>query len=185
MMNNSEKNIEKLNLITLDVRPIIQGGNDPFKEIMVAIKKLQPTETLQIINTFEPLPLINKLEKQGYKSWTERPEVGVVHTFFKFENEVIEKETETPQSETSTIEFDKKLQFFEGKIKVIDVRMLEMPEPMTTILQEIELLPKGNALFVEHKKVPQFLLPELKSRGFEILYKKQSENHLQLIIFKP
>ena len=124
------------------------------------------------------------LPQQGYKTWTERPEVGVVHTFFKLDKEVEEKESINPVNESSGLIFDDKLQFFEGKLKIIDVRCLEMPEPMTTILQEIELLPKGNALFVEHKKIPQFLLPELKARNFEILYKKQSEDHLQLLIFK-
>ena len=172
------------NLVSLDVRPIIEGGNDPFKEIMVAVKKLKQEETLKIINSFEPIPLIHKLQKQGYKTWTERPEVGVVHTFFKLDKEVEEKESINPVNESSGLTFNDTLQFFEGKLKIIDVRCLEMPEPMTTILQEIELLPKGSALFVEHKKIPQFLLPELKARNFEILYKKQSEDHLQLLIFK-
>jgi len=172
------------NIISLDVRPALEGGNDPFKEIMEAIEKLKKEETLKIINTFEPIPLINKLEKKGYKSWTERPEVGIVHTFFKLENGSKKNESIDSVAETSELTFDNKLKYFEGKLKIIDVRHLEMPEPMTTILQEIELLPTGSALFVEHKKVPQFLLPELKARNFEILYKKQSEEHLQLLIFK-
>lgn len=178
-----DSNIDS-NVISLDVRPIIEGGSDPFKEIMITIKKLKPAETLQIINSFEPIPLIHKLEKQGFKTWTERPEQGVVHTFFQKGSEGKQKENENKENTNSKESFDEKLQFFEGKIKTIDVRHLEMPEPMTAILQELELLPQGHALFVEHKKVPQFLLPELKSRNFVILYKKISENHLQLIIYK-
>jgi len=69
-------------------------------------------------------------------------------------------------------------------MEYVDVRQLEMPEPMTTILERLEVLPEGNCLLVDHKKVPQFLLPELKQRGFEILYNKKSENHLQLLIYK-
>lgn len=172
------------NLVSLDVRPILESGIDPFKVIMEAIQELKKEETLKIINTFEPIPLINKLEKKGYKSWTERPEEGVVHTFFKLGNGSKKSGSIDSVAETSEPTFDDKLKYFEGKLKIIDVRYLEMPEPMTTILQEIELIPKGNALFVEHKKVPQFLLPELKARNFEILYKKQSEEHLQLLIFK-
>ncbi|WP_456463846.1 DUF2249 domain-containing protein [Lutibacter sp.] len=177
------KDLNKSNLKSLDVRPIIEGGSDPFKEIMEAVKKLQSGEVLKIINSFEPIPLINKLEKQGFKTWTERPEVGVVHTFFKKENkdEIKDKKLEKVSPNEN---FEEKLDYFKGKIKTIDVRQLEMPEPMTTILQELELLQQGYALFVEHKKVPQFLLPELKARNFEILYKKLSENHLQLIIYK-
>ncbi len=172
------------NLVSLDVRPILESGIDPFKVIMEAIQELKKEETLKIINTFEPIPLINKLEKKGYISWTERPEEGVVHTFFKLGNGSKKNESIDSVAETSEPTFDDKLTYFEGKLKIIDVRYLEMPEPMTTILQEIELIPKGNALFVEHKKVPQFLLPELKARNFEILYRKQSEEHLQLLIFK-
>jgi len=61
---------------------------------------------------------------------------------------------------------------------------LEMPEPMTTILEALENLTETSALFVDHKKVPQFLLPELATRGYEIMYKEISEHHLQLLIFK-
>ncbi len=171
-------------IIRLDVRPIIEGGNDPFKEIMVAIKNLKLDETLEVINSFEPIPLINKLKKQGFNTWTERSKTGVVHTFFKKESTHNVPEKESSIDKTSFEDFTKKLQFFEGKLKTIDVRHLEMPEPMVTILQEIEVLPNANALFVEHKKIPQFLLPELKERNFEILYRKQSENHFQLLIFK-
>ncbi len=59
-----------------------------------------------------------------------------------------------------------------------------MPEPMVTILKEIETIKKGQALFVEHKKIPQFLLPELEQRNFNILYKEIDCNHTILLIFK-
>ena len=81
-------------------------------------------------------------------------------------------------------DFDETFKKYIGKMNYVDVRHLEMPEPMTTILSELEQLPKDNCLMVDHKKVPQFLLPELKDRGFEILYNKKSENHLQLLIFR-
>ncbi len=170
------------NLLSLDVRPIIAKGNDPFKEIMETVNKLSNEQTLEIINSFEPIPLINKLKREGYITWIEKSEKGIVHTYFK-------KATELKSSVESSLEkidiaFDEKFKQFVGKLKQIDVRNLDMPEPMTTILEELEMLPLGNALFVEHKKVPQFLLPELEERKFEILYNKKTENHIQLLIFK-
>ena len=178
----TDTHMNKENLVSLDVRPIISGGSDPFKEIMAAVKKLVNNQTLEIINSFEPIPLINKLKRQGYKTWTEKSENGTVHSFFiKDENIAVEQ---NEKSENITVDFDEKFKEFVGKLKQIDVRHLEMPEPMTTILEELELLQKGHALFVEHKKVPQFLLPELKSRGFDVLYNKKTEDHLQLLIFK-
>lgn len=183
-LNNikNKSSMNKDNLVSLDVRSIIEGGNDPFNEIMAFVKKLEDTQTLEIINSFEPIPLINKLKRKGYTTWTEKFEDGTVHSFFKKGQGTEIKE------ENSSIEitqnFDENFKRFVGKLKQIDVRELEMPEPMTTILEELEILPKGNALFVEHKKVPQFLLPELEARNFKILYNKKSENHVQLLIFK-
>lgn len=175
---------DKEAIISMDVRPIIESGSDPFTEIMSAANDLQEHETLEIINSFEPIPLIHKLEESGFESWTERKEEGVVHTYFKKSNseelEIVNRRID----ETSSESFNEKLLQFGDQIKKIDVRHLEMPLPMATILQEIEILPKGNALFVEHKKIPQFLLPELATRNFEILFNEVSENNVQLIIFK-
>lgn len=174
----------KTNLVSLDVRPIIESGSDPFNEIMTTVKSLKENETLEIINSFEPVPLIHKLERKGFVSWTEKIEKGIVHTYFQMGKEIEERDALDFKEETSNLNFDEKYKSFIGKLKFIDVRQLEMPEPMTTILQEIELLPEGFALFVDHKKVPQFLLPELKARNFEILYNEKSDHHLQLLIFK-
>lgn len=169
-------------IVCLDVRPILSEGSDPFNVIMETVKSLKEGQVLQIINTFQPLPLITKLEGNGYKSWTEQPEPGIFHTFFK-KDKTIEKAIE-PTVIEENLNFDNLYKTFVGKLKSIDVRHLEMPEPMTTILEELELLPEGFALFVDHKKVPQFLLPELEERNFEIHYKKRSFDHLQLLIFK-
>jgi len=169
-------------IISLDVRPILAGGSDPFNEIMEVVNSLNIDDTLKIINTFEPVPLIHKLEKLGFKSWVERIDNDLVHAFFKkeLESDSLKKE----DTENLPVDFEQKFKSFIGKMKHVDVRALEMPEPMTTILEELEQLPNDYCLFVDHKKVPQFLLPELKDRGFEILYSKKSDNHLQLLIFR-
>ena len=176
------KNIK--NLVSLDVRPTLDSGEDPFNIIMKAVKVLKDEETLKIINSFEPIPLIKKLQSKGYESWTERPVEGEVHTFFKMntskwvDDEIEKKVNKDPKN------FDEQLAFYGDNIKVIDVRQLEMPEPMVTILKEIETLKKGHALYVDHKKIPQFLLPELEVRNFEILYKEIDCNHTILLIYK-
>ncbi|MCP5061351.1 MAG: DUF2249 domain-containing protein, partial [Ignavibacteriae bacterium] len=76
------QNIDSKNIVSLDVRPTIQGGKDPFSEIMATIKTLKDDQTLEVINVFEPIPLINKLKGMGYTSNVERKD-NVVHTFFK------------------------------------------------------------------------------------------------------
>ncbi len=175
---------DKSNLVTLDVRPTIQAGNDPFNEIMATIKTLNDNQTLEIINIFEPIPLINKLKSMGYKSITERPEDGTIHTFFRKDGNDNNKEQTPEVTETDEETFENKKNSFGDKLKKIDVRHLEMPEPMVTILQEIELLEDGAALFVEHKKLPQYLLPELQKRNFTVLYHKIDEFNIHLLIFR-
>ena len=59
-----------------------------------------------------------------------------------------------------------------------------MPSPMKTILENIEVLPKGQALYVHHKRVPQFLLPELKKRNYHYTYKTINPDYTILIIYK-
>jgi uncharacterized protein (DUF2249 family) len=173
--------IEKL--VILDVRPGLAKGIDPFQEIMATKQELADDETLKIINTFEPIPLINKFKAMGYQSWTERPEEGVIHTFFKKESGG--QADELPNVETfEGTDFQQKLTSFCDRINKIDVRQLEMPEPMVNILKELENLEPDHALFVEHKKMPQFLLPELKDRNYSIISNEINEDHLQLLIFR-
>ncbi len=66
----------------------------------------------------------------------------------------------------------------------MDVRNLEMPLPMMTILEAIENLPGDYALFVYHKRIPVFLLPELASKGFEYRINEISNGEVHLLIFK-
>ena len=77
------------------------------------------------------------------------------------------------------------LQRFAGKLETVDVRQLEMPLPMLTILDELDKLPTGQALYVDHKRIPVFLLPELEERKFEYRAKEISEGNVKLFIFKP
>ncbi len=69
-------------------------------------------------------------------------------------------------------------------MKEIDVRDLEMPMPMVTVLEELEKLSDGEALYVHHKRLPQYLLPELENRGFKLVTKPVDENNMKLIIYK-
>ncbi|MGV3539221.1 MAG: DUF2249 domain-containing protein, partial [Rufibacter sp.] len=68
--------------IYLDVREDIATGNDPFLLIMKAVDQLNRENVLVIINTFEPTPLIQILQKRGYNSFTEVKEPELVYTYF-------------------------------------------------------------------------------------------------------
>jgi len=175
--------IDSTKIVLLDVRSTINAGADPFKEIMQALKKMENDETLELINIFEPTPIILILEDKGYKVWTNKINDSEYHTFFTKNSISSHQEivAEMPISEGS---FEEKMVSFGGNITEIDVRLLEMPEPMVNILKEIETLPDDFVLLVNHKKVPQFLLPELKSRNYDWMHKEVETGLTQLLIFK-
>jgi uncharacterized protein (DUF2249 family) len=184
--NNTTTEIymEKTNIIDLDVRPILDSGVDPFNVIMDTLKNLNDGDTLKVINTFEPIPLLNILKSKGYEYNTERPEDGVVHTFLRKIGEDKSKENSTLDVDAPELSFEDLERKFENKLVEIDVRDLEMPMPMVSILEAIETLEDGQALYVHHKRLPQYLLPELKERGFEYKTQEIDADNMKLIIYR-
>lgn len=181
-LNNKTKNMKKERILELDVRPILDDGVDPFEAIMAKLKTMDDSETLLIINTFEPIPLLNLLKKKGYVYETVRPESGLVHTYLEKDNSEKKKEVkEVRQEGGSFSDIEAK---FKGNMTEIDVRDLEMPMPMVTILEALEKLHAGQALYVHHKKLPQYLIPEMEDRGYKWVSDEIDDDNIKLIIFK-
>ncbi len=170
-------------IITLDVRPTIESGADPFSDIMANIKTLKQDQILKIVNVFEPIPIMNVLEKQGYKSFTDKMSSNEFHTYFKLTGKKSQPESFKIGLPVLN-EMETKMVDFGSNIIEIDVRQLEMPEPMMKILETLTILPENHGLFVHHKKVPQFLLPELKTRNYQWLSKDIEEGYVQMLIYK-
>lgn len=177
------KNVLPENIVELDVRPVLDSGKDPFNMIRQKVDRLKPQQVLKLINSFDPIPLIQILEKQGYQSWSDIVTENLVHTYFHKTEQV--KESDAPQVQTNNEDWDSILKRFDTKLKTIDVRQLEMPLPMLTILDELDKLPDDNALYVYHKRIPVFLLPEVKERKFEYRIKELSDSEVHLLIFRP
>lgn len=175
-------------VVELDVRPVLASGEDPLKLILKTSKALNDNECLKIINTFEPIPLINLLCKQGYRSWTERPEVDTVYTWFvkdETSRVVPDRPSPEPDATNTGAEFEKMINFFgPERIHTIDVTGLEMPKPMIKILESLTELKEDEALFVYHKKLPVYLLPELKDRGFRYFIEKRPAGMINMLICK-
>ncbi len=79
-------------------------------------------------------------------------------------------------------EFENLVSSFKAEIHQIDVRQLEMPFPMITIMNELEKLKQSNALLVTHHKVPQILLNDLSDNSLKI-YLSQTETNLVKLFF--
>lgn len=65
----------------LDVRPMLAAGNHPKDEVLLQASKLRFGETLEFIAPFLPTPLIELLQKQGFKVDVSIRDNGTVHTY--------------------------------------------------------------------------------------------------------
>ncbi|WP_226063753.1 DUF2249 domain-containing protein [Kaistella polysaccharea] len=172
-----------------DVRPIIDNGADPLKEILHRFKEVEPGKILCIINNFVPTPLIHLLKQ-------EKAEATFVETVSEkeFRTYFLKKEKEYSHSAVTAEEkllMDNEESFTATckrfppeNTKTIDVRELEMPGPMQLILTELEELPAGNALFINHKRIPVYLLEELADKNYEVHIRNIQEGDVKMLIFK-
>lgn len=169
------------NTVDLDVRPVLDSGQDPLTLILEKVNTMKVGDVLKLINSFEPVPLIQLLNKQGYESYSEIIDANKTLTFFLKTDKVRSKGADVDKTNTNFAEMVKK---FESHLKTIDVRPLEMPLPMLTILDELDKLPETDALYVYHKRIPVFLLPELQDRKFDYRVNEISDGEVHLLIFK-
>lgn len=168
-------------IVTLDVRPVIASGKDPLNIILVKFKSLQPGQVLKLLNSFEPTPLMLLLQKQGFNSWANEVNDNLVETWFYRKS--APNETVVSPATGSSMNWDEVLATYNNRLVTIDVRGLEMPLPMMTILEALDGLVAGTALYVYHKRIPVFLLPELAQRKFEYRIKEVREGEVHLLIF--
>jgi len=182
------QNIPPDRLVNFDVRAMLAEGNDPLKSIQQRVKSLNPGEVLVIINNFEPVPLIKLLEKQGFQTYVNFIDQDTIETYFykiaaadtsKAEEVNVGEEDLSTSGDWAIL-----LRQYENKLVEVDVRHLEMPMPMMTILENLEVLPQGKALYVHHKRIPVFLLTELKEREFDYRIKEVRDGEVYLLIFK-
>lgn len=57
---------------TLDVRPVLKRGGEPFSVITAEVASLKPEEGLILITPFLPSPLIEHLKSSGFGA---RPQI--------------------------------------------------------------------------------------------------------------
>lgn len=178
---------------TFDVRPMLTGGQDPLKEIMAAYKELSPATALRIVNTFVPTPLLRLLENKGALTYCEQPGDRLTYSYF-FKPSGNDVKDTSPQLKADSrkdlittvtqAQFQEELSRFNpADLQQADVRELEMPGPMQTILRYLEQLPKGHGLLVHHKRIPVYLLEDLQASGdFRVLVLPVSDTEVKLLL---
>jgi uncharacterized protein (DUF2249 family) len=146
--------MNKGKVVTLDVRPDIKRGQEPFGRIMRAVADLAPGQKLLLLAPFEPVPLFRVMAARGFAHTAERAPSGHWEVLFENGAELTseQRQSAAPQHPSHSIE--------------IDARGLEPPMPMVRILEALETLPREKAVVAHTDRRPVFLLDELPRRGF-------------------
>lgn len=180
------ENIQPDRLVSFDVRAILAEGNDPLKQIQQKVKALSPEEVLVIVNNFEPVPLIKLLERQGFQTYVDFKNADTIETYFYKTTPANGVKTEVSVGQEAPVsgDWESILSRYKDSLVEIDVRHLEMPMPMMTILENLVCMPEGKALYVHHKRIPVFLLTDLKERAFDYRIREIRDGEVYLLIFK-
>lgn len=194
------KNIKHEEVNDLDVRPILQSGGEPFKEIMSTVSRTSATGAIRLRATFEPKPLYNVLGAQGWSHWVEHGNgedwiIWFYHDLAsasatskkseKSNSQTTEANLAPPQNLKLVIEqypdLPKRLKISDS-LWTLDVRDLAPPEPMELTLAVLDQMPKGIRMLQLNQRVPQFLLPSLPDRGMKAEILKNEENNVEIEI---
>lgn len=178
------KSIASDRILSLDVRPIINSGRDPLKDILSVIKILKKNQIFIITNSFEPIPLYSLLAKQGFSHWTETVDPSNSHgskyykVYFYKEKDGIAEETNLYHSSKKISEND-----FENIIE-LDVHELQPPEPMMRILENLSSIDEKSVMLVHHHREPVLLYPKLDERGYYAYCEKIGDESFKILIAK-
>ncbi|KJF43651.1 DUF1858 domain-containing protein [Draconibacterium sediminis] len=67
---------------TIDIREMLNAGEQPVHEVMSAIKKLKESEILKVIAPFIPAPLLDKSLSMNYSHWLNKKSEEEYWVFF-------------------------------------------------------------------------------------------------------
>ncbi len=168
-----------------DVRQIIESGADPLKQILHHFKEIPGGNVLCIINSFIPTPLIHLLKKEKAEDcFVKEISSNEYHAYFLKK----EKVSQVAAGSNNVImddaaAFETIRKSFGEKIEETDVRAMEMPGPMQTILERLQTLPIGYALYIHHKRIPVYLLEELSDKNWQIHIHTIEEGNIKMLIF--
>ncbi len=143
--------------MTLDVRPILESGGEPFQAIIGAVDRLAPGEGLRLIAPFRPQPLFSVMERRGFDyELEELPDGGIEVRF-------LPKTAIDIQISDGAVSPDL---WPEPSID-LDLSDLDPPEPMVRLLSEAERMEPGEVIFAVLSREPLLLFPELTRRGHQ------------------
>lgn len=169
----------------LDVRPMIERGEEPFSVISAAARGVPVGQALRLLVGFEPLPLYDALAKQGFDHFGEQVDGVWRAEFLRLRPaggaSTVPATPQTAPPQRAEVDWDRPV----TTSVTIDVSELVPPEPMVKILQTLEGLPDGARLLVHHVRRPIHLYDRLDEMGYPHATRELGPDRVEVMIEKP
>jgi uncharacterized protein (DUF2249 family) len=167
-------------LLTLDVRPILRSGGEPFPEIMQAIANLKSGQGLRLLATFKPAPLFSVMQKKGFTHCEKELSADDWEIIFRPEDNapVAVQEPGTKAAKPGQDDASG----WPAPSQSLDNRGMMPPEPMVITLEAIENMTAGKVLEGWYDRDPLLLYPELQTRGHQAHCEKLGPNDYRVLI---
>jgi uncharacterized protein (DUF2249 family) len=164
--------------LTLDVRPELRAGGEPFPRIMQAVASLEPGQALRLLATFEPIPLYAVLGRKGLTHRAIHNGDGDWEILFTSDPAATAVPRQSGPAAESNAGDDAG---WPAPTQVLDNRDLQPPEPMVRILSALEQLTAGEVIEAWNDREPLLLYPELEARGAAIQVSREASGVRLLI----
>ncbi len=135
--------------IEIDVRPIIDRGEEPFGALMAALREVPDGGVLRITAPFEPAPLLDLVGRRGWFDHVTWDGDACIASLWRPAGVL-----DTDERQVSLAER------LDGD--VLDVRGLEPPQPLQLVLAAVQ---QQLPLTVLHFRTPALLFPRLDAMG--------------------
>ena len=167
-----------VSLSTLDVRPILKAGGEPFTEIMNAVAALESGQGLRLLASFKPVPLFSVMQKKGYAH--REQELGGGDWEIVFEPEAAAPAAATSAARAKPGQDDPT--GWPAPSRTLDNRGMLPPEPMVITLETVESMAAGEVVEGWYDREPLLLYPELQSRGHQAHCEKRGPGEYRVLI---
>lgn len=165
-------------LRTLDVRPILKSGGEPFAEIMKALAELESGQGLRLLATFKPMPLFAVMESKGYSHCEKELEGGDWEVIFRPTGAA----SSAPAPAASMAAESDDVANWPAPSQVRDMRDMLPPDPLVITLETVEGMAVGEVMEGCYDRDPLLLYPELDARGYPYHTEKRAANEYHVLI---
>lgn len=141
------------NIVTLDVRPVLAAGQEPFAAIMHAADTLGPEQVLRLIAPFRPAPLLLVMRRRGFTSLVTQLDGGIWQVDF----------SRGPGALSAGSSLD--AADWPAPTRLLDLTGLRPPGPAARVLAALQTAAPGEVVFALLDGEPLDLLAELDAQG--------------------